>query len=121
MHPLKLNNSIGEMIKIGSVANLGAEIVTGDPQAKAAFIQGNPETNLAVAYFSTTKGSFKVDYPFSEHATLVSGRVTLTNETTGVSETFEPGDSWFINKGDVVTFHVETEEFLKHYLSIVNA
>lgn len=120
MYPIKTHTTPKEMIEIGSVANLGAEVLKGNPEAKASFIEGNPETNVAVAYFYCTQGSFRVDYPFSEHGTLVSGKVTLTNEKTGLKESYEQGDSWYIKKGDVIIFDVESEDFLKHYMSVVN-
>lgn len=121
MYPIKKDYAVKDMVDIGSVANLGAEVLAGNPEAKGSFLVGNPETNLAVAFFYCTKGSFRVDYPFSEHGTVLNGTVTLTNEATGQKETYEQGDSWYINKGDVVVFDIETEDFLKHYMSIVEA
>lgn len=117
MQPLKLSLDTSGMAEIGSVANLGAEVLAGDPQASAKFVVGGPESALAVGVFGATAGTFRVVYPFSEHATLIAGSLTLKNETTGLEETFAPGDSWFIAKGDIVVFSVESA-FTKHYLSV---
>ncbi|MCY0966317.1 cupin domain-containing protein [Parathalassolituus penaei] len=117
MQPLKQNLDTSGMAEIGSVANLGAEVLAGDPQATAKFVVGGPESALAVGLFGSTEGIFRVNYPFSEHATLLSGSLTLKNETTGVEATFAPGDSWFIAKGEVIVFNV-ANAFVKHYLSV---
>jgi uncharacterized protein len=120
MQPLKQTLDTSGMAEIGSVANLGADVLAGDPQATAKFVVGGPESVISVGVFGATEGSFRVVYPFSEHATLLSGSLTLKNETSGLEETFAPGDSWFIAQGDSIVFTVESA-FIKHYMAVVQA
>lgn len=120
MIELKTLSNLEGAIEIGSVSNLGAEVRSGNPEAKILFKLGNPETNVAVAYFQATEGSFLVDYPFSEHGTLVDGEVTLTDEATGKSVDYKAGDSWYIAKGSRIVFDVKTPSFTKHYMSILS-
>jgi len=119
MQALKLTTDTSQMQSVGSVANLGSEVIEGNPEGSIQFLSGNPETNVAVALFGCTKGVFRMVYPFSEHATVLSGRVTLKNENTGETETFGPGDGWHFEKGTSVLWTVETDDFVKHYMSIV--
>lgn len=120
MIPLKPLSTLEGAVEIGSVSNLGAEVRSGNPEAKILFKQGSPETNVAVAYFQATQGVFLVDYPFSEHGTVVDGQVTLTDEATGQSIDYSVGDSWYIAKGSRIVFDVKTPAFTKHYLSILS-
>ena len=53
--------------------------------------------------YEVTKGRFKVIYPFHEHATVLDGEVTISDEAV----TYGPGDSWFCHQGEVVTWDVK--------------
>ncbi|WP_221794318.1 cupin domain-containing protein [Oceanobacter mangrovi] len=119
MQPLKLTTDTSAMMKIGSVANLGSEVIEGNPEASVQFLVGNPETNIAVGLFGCTKGVFRMVYPFTEHATVLSGKVTLQNEATGETESYQAGDSWYFEKGTAVLWTVESDDFVKNYMSIV--
>lgn len=119
MQPLKLTTDTSAMQSVGSVANLGSEVIEGNPEATVQFLVGNPETNIAVGLFGCSKGTFRMVYPFTEHATVLTGRVTLKNEATGVEAQYGPGDSWFFEKGTSVLWTVESDDFVKNYMSIV--
>ena len=69
--------------------------------------------------FGTTAGKFRMTYPFSEQATVVSGEVRLTDESTGQSTLYKAGDSWFVTKGTPVLWEVVSESFVKHYFAVV--
>lgn len=56
-------------------------------------------------------------YPVDEMMTVVSGSVTLTN-ADGTSETFGPGDTFFVAKGTKLTWHI-TEKLRKYYMIAV--
>jgi hypothetical protein len=58
-------------------------------------------------------------YPFNEHATVVEGSATLTDESTGETQTFVVGDSWFIKKGTPILWKIETASFTKNYFAVV--
>ena len=54
------------------------------------------------------------EYPENEMITVISGSVTLTNES-GESETFTSGDTFFIAKGAKIRWEI-TEKLLKFYM-----
>lgn len=118
MKPILLNASLPEMVTIGSVTNLGSTIIEGDPQASIAMIHGAPEDAVACAIFKCTQGVFSMQYPFTEHATVLEGKVKLKNLDTGEEETFGPGDSWFVTQGSKIEWHIISDYFVKHYLSV---
>ena len=85
------------------------------------------QTELDHAFFKTNDESIltgiwecapckeEIDsYPVHEMMTLVSGSVTLTN-SSGHSETFSAGDTFFIAKGSQCTWHI-TEKLKKYYM-----
>lgn len=53
-------------------------------------------------------------YPVHEMMTVVAGSVTLT-DAAGKSDTFRPGDTFFIPKGTKVTWEI-TETLRKFYM-----
>lgn len=53
-------------------------------------------------------------YPVNEMMTVVSGSVTVTDDKSGVAETFTTGDSFFIAKGAKCTWEI-TETLRKFY------
>jgi len=120
MKALLLNGTLPEMAEIGSVTNLGSTVIEGDPQASIAMIDGAPEDTVACGIFKCTKGIFSMQYPFTEHATVIEGRLKLKNIDTGEESTFGPGDSWFVAQGSKIEWHIISNHFIKHYLSVAN-
>uniref|UniRef100_UPI0036DB566E cupin domain-containing protein n=1 Tax=Photorhabdus sp. RM322S TaxID=3342825 RepID=UPI0036DB566E len=114
-----LNKSLPELLDIGSVSNLGATVVEGDPQASIAMIFGEPADNLTCGIFACTHGKFSMVYPFDEHATVSEGSVKLTDVKTGETVEYHPGDSWFAAKGTEVLWEVTADRFVKHYFSCI--
>ncbi|MHC3973417.1 cupin domain-containing protein, partial [Pseudomonas aeruginosa] len=53
-----------------------------------------------------------------EQATVVSGEVRLTDESTGQSTLYKAGDSWFVSKGTPVLWEVADGGFVKHYYAV---
>lgn len=107
-----------ELMSYGSVANLGAEVREGDPQASGAALVGQEGDPQILGIFACTQGVFHVDHTFAEHATLVQGRVTLVDNASGERKTFGPGDAWYIEKGESIDWVIESDEMVKHYLAI---
>lgn len=118
MKPLLLNTTNPEFVEIGSVTNLGSTVIAGDPQASIAMVDGAPEDPVACGLFKCTKGQFSMQYPFTEHATVKEGQLKLKNLDTGEEQTYGPGDSWFVSQGSNIEWHILSEYFIKHYLSI---
>jgi len=101
----------------GSVAALGSEIIEGECRASGTLVHGTSDAPLSCGFFACTRGSFRMVYPFNEHATVVEGRVSLTDEVTGETRTYGVGDSWFIAKGTPILWRIETERFAKNYMA----
>jgi len=112
MFALKVN-SVPSLDDWGTVANLGSTILEGDGKASGLFTIGALEAPLGAAYFAVSKSKFRMVYPFTEHALVVEGEATLTNETTGEAVTFKAGDGWTVEKGTPVLWDVKSPPFRK--------
>jgi uncharacterized cupin superfamily protein len=117
MYAIK-GNSAPALNDWGTVANLGSIIVEGEGRASGLFTLGAPDAPLSAAYFAVSKSKFRMVYPFTEHAVVVEGEATLTNETTGESITYKAGDGWTVEKGTPVLWDVKTPRFVKHYMAV---
>ena len=102
----------------GTVADLGSEILEGDCLALGKMVFGAPTDPVSSAYFGATRGVFRMTYPFTEHAVVLEGELTLTNEATGESRTYRPGEGWFVEKGTPVLWTITTDRFVKHYVAV---
>jgi len=102
----------------GTVADLGSTILDGEGKASGAFTHGNPEAPVSAGYFGVTKSVFRMVYPFTEHAIVLEGEVTLKNEATGAEATFKAGEGWTIEKGTPILWTVHTPRLVKHYLAV---
>lgn len=118
MFPVHSNN-IPELDAWGTVADLGSEILDGPGLCFGKMVHGDPSTPVSCGYFATVKGKFRMTYPFSEHALVVEGNVTLTDEHTGEATTYGAGDGWFVEKGTPVLWEVHSDRFTKHYVAIM--
>ncbi|NCE86229.1 cupin domain-containing protein [Pseudomonas sp. Q1] len=103
----------------GSVADLGSQILEDEVRAFGKMTFGAPTDPVSSAYFGTTQGKFRMIYPFAEQATLLTGEVILTDESTGQSARYKAGDSWFVTKGTPVLWEVVSASFVKHYFAVV--
>ncbi|SEI78686.1 hypothetical protein SAMN05216201_102217 [Pseudomonas linyingensis] len=119
MYPIKQGTTIAELDAWGTVADLGSEILEGEGKAFGKMTFGAPTDPVSSAYFGVTRSKFRMVYPFNEQATVVSGEVTLTDESTGQATTYKAGDSWFVAKGTPVLWDVTSEAFVKHYFAVV--
>ncbi|MEK6423573.1 MAG: cupin domain-containing protein [Burkholderia gladioli] len=103
----------------GSLSGIGAEILEGgDIQAFGKMTHGAPTDAVSSAYFGTTVGKFRLVYPFSEQATVVTGSVSITDESTGTTHEFKAGDNWFVEKGTSTLWDVPQGGFVKHYFAV---
>jgi len=117
--PLTPGTTLEQLDNWGSVAQLGFEIIAGgEITAFGKMTYGAPLDAISAAYFGTTKGKFRMTYPFSEQATIMSGEVLLTDESTGITTRFCAGESWFVQKGTPILWEVVSSNgFVKHYLA----
>lgn len=118
MYDIKQSNAVPELDSWGTVADLGSEILEGDCLASGKMVFGGPGDPVSCAFFAVTGGSFRMVYPFTEHAVVVEGTVTLTDENTGKSASYGPGDGWFIEKGTPVLWQIDGDRMVKNYLAI---
>ena len=118
MFSIMQTKEVPELDSWGTAADLGSEILEGGCRASGKMVFGAPDAPVSCAYFAVTTGSFRMIYPFTEHAVVVEGSVTLTDDRTGTSVTYNAGDAWLIEKGTPVTWKVEGERFVKNYMAI---
>jgi uncharacterized cupin superfamily protein len=118
MHAIEMGTTVKDLDSWGSLSALGGEIlVGGDVQAFGKMTHGAPTDAISAAYFGTSRGKYRLVYPFSEQATLLHGEVRITDESTGASKLYRPGDSWFVSKGTPTLWEVLTDGYTKHYLA----
>ncbi|MBN9237740.1 MULTISPECIES: cupin domain-containing protein [Phyllobacteriaceae] len=90
----------------GPPENLSAVTLEGKPVMHGKNLYSSNGGQVLSGIYEVTKGRFKVIYPFHEHATVLDGEVTISDEA-GNSVTYGPGDSWFCHQGEVVTWDVK--------------
>ena len=103
----------------GTVADLGSTILEGKAKAFGRFTHGNPEAPMSGGFFAVTQSTFRMVYPFTEHAIVLEGEVTLTDAASGESRSFKAGEGWMIEKGTSVLWTVHTPRVVKHYMAVV--
>ncbi|HZI06398.1 MAG TPA: cupin domain-containing protein, partial [Archangium sp.] len=58
--------------------------------------------------------------PFTEHATILEGEVTIT-DSSGQSHDYKAGDSYLIRQGQVVRWEVKGKQVVKSFFNTVEA
>jgi len=119
MTPIKPGAAPENFDAWGTVANLGSEILEGEAKAFGKMVFGAPDAPVSCGFFRVTRSRFRMVYPFNEHATVIEGTATLTDENTGKTATYKAGDSWFIEKGTPILWDIGSEVFTKNYFAVV--
>jgi len=111
----KKSVDLSTLVALGPPEALGGQVLTGSPQlyGRFDFQQGNMMGGL----FMATTGMIRVTFPFTEHATILEGEVTLTDET-GKTQTFKAGDSYFIRQGSVILWDVKGAYVVKSFFNV---
>jgi uncharacterized cupin superfamily protein len=104
-----------ELTDLGPPGNLGGTVLEGDPKISARFDYGDGIATAGV--FQATRGDVLIDFPFTEHATVIEGEVTLMDET-GQTATLGPGDSYLIKQDSLIFWHVARPFVQKSFLSV---
>lgn len=101
---------------LGPTEGLGGKVLEGEPKiyARIDYMKGNVTAGL----FKATTGRIEVSFPFTEHATILEGEVTIT-DGTGQSHTYKAGDSYFIRQGSVVLWEVKGKQVIKSFFNVV--
>ncbi len=103
------------LIPLGPPEAMGGEVLEGKPVLSGR-IDFN-ERGMAAGIFKATTGTVRIVFPFTEHATILQGEVTLTDET-GRSHTFKKGDSYFIRQGQVILWQVKGKHVIKSFFNV---
>lgn len=106
---------MSSLVSFGPPEALGGEVLGGTPQlyGRIDFAQGNIMGGL----FMATAGVIRVTFPFTEHATVLEGEVTLT-DATGQAHTYKAGDSYIIRQGSVVIWDVKGAYVIKSFFNV---
>ncbi len=94
----------------------GYSINDGDPQAFMRLDRGSAGTCHRLGIWRCTSGTFTCTEKGDELQTLLAGRLTLVRED-GSSHDFVPGDSFYTEKGERLTWKVTetvTKVFFTH-------
>ncbi|WNG31302.1 DUF861 domain-containing protein [Cystobacter fuscus] len=100
---------------LGDPEDIGGEVLEGNPvlSARVDF----SEQGMMAGIFKATTGKVRIHFPFSEHATILEGEVTLTDETKQ-TRTLKKGDSYFIRQGQTIVWDVKGKHVIKSFFNI---
>lgn len=94
------------------------EILEGAPvEASTRVVDSAGGGPIRSGIYEVTKGRFKIEFAFHELATVLEGEVELVDEA-GNAVTYGPGDSWFCQKGETVTWNVKTDRLRKCFFAV---
>ncbi len=106
---------VSQLVSLGAPEGLGGKVLEGKPEIFAR-VDFNANGMMA-GLFMSTRGRIEVTFPFTEHATILEGEVTLTDQT-GQTHTYRPGDTYFIKQGSVIIWDVKSERVIKSFFNI---
>lgn len=105
-----------ELVDLGPPEGLGGTVLSGDPHILARVdYQAGPAT---AGVFQATRGDVQLHFPFTEHATVMEGSVSLT-DSTGRTERLEPGDTYLIKQGSSILWQVAKSRVQKSFFNVV--
>ncbi|WP_436644007.1 cupin domain-containing protein [Microbaculum sp. FT89] len=94
------------------------QIVEGDPiEASARVVDAAGGGPIRSGVYEVTRGRFVITFAFHELATVLEGEVELV-DAAGNAVTYGPGDSWFCEKGETVTWNVRSERLRKCFMAV---
>ena len=109
-------NSAGPEVELpvfpGTAEDLGGQVLEGSVRLRVHI--DFQQDGMTAGVFEASAGKVSILFPFSEHATILEGEVTLTDEA-GHSHTFKPGDSYFIHKGQRIIWDVKSPRVRKSF------
>ncbi|WP_375772480.1 cupin domain-containing protein [Archangium gephyra] len=105
-------------VALGAPEALGGKVLEGTPEifARIDYAKGP----VAAGLFKATTGKILIHFPFTEHATILEGEVSLTDEA-GNSHSYKAGDSYFIRQGQVIVWEVKGKQVIKSFFNTVEA
>ncbi len=103
-----------ELVELGPPASLGGTVLEGDPRISARIDYA--EGRLLGGVFQATGGKVRIEFPFTEHATVLDGEVELTDQW-GNNARLAPGDSYLIRQGSVILWEVRGQAMQKTFFN----
>lgn len=113
--------TLSELEAWGKITDFGGELLHGTTSVDVygKMTLGNPTDAISAGYFGTTRGIYRLVYPFSEQAIILEGEVDIIDESTGIKKTFKKGDLWIVEKGISTIWDVKSDFFVKHFFAAV--
>lgn len=107
-----------QLVDLGDPEDLGGTVLSGDPRIAARV--DHQRDGVTAGVFQATRGRIRIHFPFTEHATITVGSVTLTDES-GQRRTLRPGDSYLIRQGSTILWDVRGARVQKSFFNRVEA
>ena len=111
MNIYKPGSNLGELKPSNFLEEIGARILEGDPKSVSRTDFGDSIDaggRLCSGVYGVTPGRFEVDYSWNEIATVLEGRIRLTDSNGNVNE-IGPGESFFVAAGETINWEVLEE------------
>ncbi|WP_392440320.1 cupin domain-containing protein [Edwardsiella piscicida] len=90
----------------------------GEGEIDGKYLINDAARSVDAGYFAVKLNKFSRIFPFSALASVLRGRVTLTNTAPGERKTYPPGDRWIIRKGMPIVWETHSAEFVKYYVKV---
>lgn len=101
-----------ELVDLGPPEGLGGTVLEGDPKISARIDYA--EGGFLAGVFQATRGTVLIDFPFTEHATILKGEVILTDEA-GNRARLRAGDSYLVQQGSIIRWEVKGPRVQKSF------
>ncbi len=119
MRQYKPGNDNRGLIDNGPITDLGGEVTGATvPQTFVRVDWGSLDGPFCAGVWRCESGTFDIDYPFTEHATLLEGEVVITHPSGEVLH-LTPGDGFMGTKGERVTWEVR-KACVKSFLVLID-
>ena len=118
MIPFKLDMNPVALDDWGTPEDIGCTTLAGPLRVSGKLLHGSFDTPISGGLYAATRGRYRVVYPFHEHATLLEGELALTDEASGRTVVYGPGDSWIIAAGTAVVWDIRSDCIRKSYLAV---
>lgn len=105
-----------QLSDLGPPESLGGTVLSGDPKLSARVDYRDGAGTAGV--FQATRGDAQIRFPFTEHATLIDGALTVADES-GRRHHLEPGDSYLISQDSCVFWQVSGSRVQKSFFNVV--
>ncbi len=117
MIPFKLDQKFEPLEDWGDPEQAGATSLGGPMKVGGKVVFGSLAGPVHGGLYEATRGRFRVRYPYHEHSTVREGILAITDEATGTTIEYGPGDSWIIAKDAPIIWDVRTDKVLVSFLA----